>query len=175
MADVYNPERLVYNYRMLGHGKARADAIRYAINQADLNNDIPYMVFLREELCHEASWFADELDVVTVFPELLALLDRHPDAGITPFQKSSNHTLDVLHMYGHLLDACTSFYQIPYDDCIKFHNDYKKRWLAYGRGAREPYHDFTEFSLESGDMDNAKKFLYKLKMSHNMFCVLLTP
>ncbi|MCX4326371.1 MAG: hypothetical protein OSJ45_03620 [Lachnospiraceae bacterium] len=165
MAGIYNPRQLVYNYRQAGHGAARADAIRYAINQADLNNDIPYMIFFREELCDEASWFADELDVVTVFPELLALLDRYPDAGVTPFQTGSSHILDVLYIYGHLLDACTSFYQIPYEDCIKFHNDYKKRWMACGRGAREPYHFFAEFYLESGDMDNAKKFLHKLKAS----------
>ncbi len=165
MADMYNPVQLVYNYRQLSHGTARADAIRYAISQADLNNDIPYMAFLREELCDEASWFADELDVVTVFPELLALLDRYPDAGVTPFQANSSHILDVLYIYGHLLDACTSFYQIPYEDCIKFHNDYKKRWIACGRGTREPYHFFAEFYLESGDMDNAWKFLHKLKAS----------
>ena len=41
----YNPETLVYNYRRIGHGKARADAIRSAVSQADLNNDIPYMIF----------------------------------------------------------------------------------------------------------------------------------
>ena len=45
----YDPEILVHNYRKIGHGKARAGAIRSAINQADLNNDIPYMMFFREE------------------------------------------------------------------------------------------------------------------------------
>ena len=43
--DGYNPEALVYSYRRLGHGKARVDAIRSAVSQADLNNDIPYMIF----------------------------------------------------------------------------------------------------------------------------------
>ena len=141
METGYNPEKLVYGYRKLGHG--RASAIRYAINQADINNDIPYMVFFREELCHESSWFLDELDVVTVFPELLSLLDKHPDAWHTPFWQGRDIQTDILEMYGHLLDACLSFYQIAFEDCINFYNDYKKRLVAYGYSPREAYVDFA--------------------------------
>ena len=115
----YDPETLVHNYRRIAHGKARAGAIRSAINQAhypnhpfqdkgqrtygklpwqyvhmqasvaragairsainqaDLNKDIPYMMFFREELCDESYWFVDELEVVTVYPEFLAIMDRY--------------------------------------------------------------------------------------------------
>ncbi len=163
METGYNPEKLVYGYRKLGHGRARASAIRYAINQADINNDIPYMVFFREELCHESSWFLDELDVVTVFPELLSLLDNHPDAWHTPFWQGRDIQTDILEMYGHLLDACLSFYQIAFEDCINFYNDYKKRLVAYGYSPREAYVDFAEFYIETGHMDSAKKYLRKAR------------
>lgn len=163
METGYNPEKLVYGYRKLGHGKARASAIRYAINQADINNDIPYMVFFREELCHESSWFLDELDVVTVFPELLSLLDKHPDAGYTPFRHGRDVQTDILEMYGHLLDACLSFYQIAFEDCVNFYNDYKKRLVASGYSPREAYVNFVEFYLETGHMESAKKYLKKTR------------
>lgn len=163
METGYNPEKLVYNYRRLGHGKARVSAIRYAINQADINNDIPYMIFFREELCDESSWFADELDVVTVFPELLSLSDKYPDAGLTRFQQGGDIQADLLYMYNHLLDSCLSFYQIPFEDCVNFHNDYKKRWVAYGHSPRKAYDNFVEFYLETGHMESAKEFLCKFK------------
>ena len=51
----YNPEKLVYNYRSFEHGKAKINAIRAAVKQADDNNDIPYMIFFRKELCSESS------------------------------------------------------------------------------------------------------------------------
>ena len=53
MEDVYNPDKLMYNYMKEGHGRTRADAIRYAIRQADLNNDVEHMVSFRIELCEE--------------------------------------------------------------------------------------------------------------------------
>lgn len=161
--DGYNPEALVYSYRRLGHGKARVDAIRSAVSQADLNNDIPYMIFFREELCEESYWFVDELDVVTVFPELLAIMDKYPGTTPVRFQGGIDNTLNTLNTYKDLLDVCTSFYQIPMEDCINFHNDFMKRWLAYGRTAREAYHMFFDFYLETGDLDNAAKYLHKLK------------
>lgn len=164
METGYNPEELVFNYKRLSHGKARASAIRYAINQADINNDIPYMIFLREELCDESSWFLDELDVVTIFPELLSLIDKYPDAGLTCFQQGADHQSDLLYLYGHMLDSCLSFYQIPFEDCINFHNDYKKRRVAYGYSPRKAYHDFVEFYIETGHMESAKEFLHKLKV-----------
>lgn len=46
MADMYNPVQLVYNYRQLGHGTARADAIRYAISQA---KDKKYITALKQD------------------------------------------------------------------------------------------------------------------------------
>ncbi len=159
----YDPETLVHNYRRIAHGKARAGAIRSAINQADLNNDIPYMMFFREELCDESYWFVDELEVVTVYPELLAIMDRYPETRPVKFAGDRDNILNILNTYKDLLDVCTSFYQIPMEDCINFHNDFMKRWLAYGRTAREAYHMFFDLYLETGDLDNAAKFLDKLK------------
>ena len=63
METGYNPEKLVYGYRKLAHGKARASAIRYAINQADINNDIPYMVFFRMWLQSFQNFYHYQTDI----------------------------------------------------------------------------------------------------------------
>ncbi len=111
--NTYKMENLVFGYRKLGHGKARAAAIRCAIEQADLNNDIPYMVFLREELCSESLWYLNGLDVITIFPEILALIDRYPDVSLTRFQKGEPDIIKpVLWLYEALLSVCSDFYQV---------------------------------------------------------------
>ncbi len=160
--NIYNPEKLVKSYRELPHGKARADAIRSAIEQADLNNDIPYMVFFREDFCGEAGEFADELGLFTVFPELLALVDSYPDVKLTPFQESVIQD-EVLWDYETMLDACDVFYQIPLKECIKFYNDYKRRYTAYGYSNREPYRMISGFYLRTGDIANTTKYFKKFK------------
>ena len=154
--SVYNPEGLVYSYRKLAHGKARADAIHYAAEQADLNNDIPYMVFFREEFCLESIWYADEINIYTVFPELLSLTDKYPDIERTPFQYNSI-TEEVLYIYGAVAVDSGNFYQIPLKDCINFLNGFKERWTAAGHSACQPYYYMFLFYIDAGDGINAAK------------------
>ncbi len=144
----YNPEKLVYNYRSFEHGKAKINAIRAAVKQADDNNDIPYMIFFRKELCSESSWYSDGLEVITVFPELLALIDKYPDAGLTCFWNNQPDNIKpVLWCYELLLSACVEFYQVSMEECIKFLNDFLHRWTAYGHDAKEPYRMMVEIRL----------------------------
>lgn len=158
--DIYNPEKLIYGYGKLGHGKARAEAIRYAIGQADLNNDVEYMVYFRIELCEESEWYGNGLDIVTVFPELLAVADKY--AG-----QIGNSTLEnILWTYEDLVDICIEFYQIPFNDCQNFINDFKKRWTLSGHGFREPYRMMAEFYLEAGYLEEAGRAVSLLKTSH---------
>lgn len=169
--DTYNPERLVYNYRGLGHGKARAGAIRNAIKQADLNNDIPYMVFLREELCSESLWYLNGIDVITIFPEILSLIDKYPDAGLTPFQGNEPDNIKpVLWLYEALINVCSDSYQVPLKECIKFCNDFLTRWTAYGHDAKEPYRMITEFYISIGDMESAREFFRKFNQCGGEEC-----
>lgn len=169
--NTYKMENLVFSYRKLGHGKARAAAIRCAIEQADLNNDIPYMVFLREELCSESLWYLNGLDVITIFPEILALIDRYPDVSLTRFQKGEPDIIKpVLWLYEALLSVCSDFYQVSLGDGIKFCNDFLKRWTAYGHDAKEPYRIITEFYMSTGDMDSAGIYFNKFKQCGGTEC-----
>ena len=43
----YNPEEIKNHYDGIPHGQARTDAIRQAIEMADQNNDLPFMIYFR--------------------------------------------------------------------------------------------------------------------------------
>ena len=159
MEDVYNPDKLMYNYMKEGHGRTRADAIRYAIRQADLNNDVEHMVSFRIELCEESEWYGDGRDIVTVFPELLAVADKY--AGQFPGIMEN-----VLWTYEDLADICTEFYQIPFDDCRNFLDDFKKRWILSGHSPREPYRMMAEFYMQAGYLEEAGQAVSILRSSH---------
>ncbi|MCI8747816.1 MAG: hypothetical protein HFH67_08115 [Lachnospiraceae bacterium] len=158
--STYNADKLIKNYMRMEHGKARTAAMRYAMEQADLNNDLEYMLYFRMELCDETEWYGNGLDNVTVFPELLAILDNSPAS-----RKIYNMTGDILWTYESLLSVCTDYYQVSLEDCINFHNDFKKRWTAYGRGLREPYRMLCGFYINAGYPEKAGKALSVFKTS----------
>ncbi|MCI9079696.1 MAG: hypothetical protein HFH68_12395 [Lachnospiraceae bacterium] len=156
MENQYNPRQLIAAYYKFVHGREKADAIRYAIQQADLNNDIPYMIYFRQEFCHEAIWYADKIDIYTVFPELLSLIDRYPDKR----PASSRHSdimEDILYIYGIVALDSSEYYQIPLEECEKFLNDYKKRFIRAGHSASLPYRYMASFYTTTGDTANAAR------------------
>lgn len=157
MGDNYNPQKLKAGYSKFGHGKAKADAIRYAIQQADLNNDIPYMIFFRQEFCHEAMWYADEIDVYTILPELLSLIDRYPDAEPVPYQYN-DIIEDVLYIYGSMIVNSSDYYQIPLEECEKLFDDYTERMVRAGHSASLPYRYRASFYTETGHSAKATEY-----------------
>ncbi|MFG6329950.1 MAG: hypothetical protein K1W06_10875 [Lachnospiraceae bacterium] len=164
--NAYNPRRLINNYEQMGYGKARTDAVRYAMEQADLNNDLYHMLYFRMVLCDETEWYGNGLDNFTAFPELLAIIDKNAVEGQLPEQEFYSIIGDILWTYESLLSLCTEYYQIPFNDCVNFHNDFKKRWIAYGRSPREPYRMMCVFYDEAGCTGQAGEALSLLKASH---------
>ena len=120
--NTYNPEKLVDNYLRMPYGKARTAAMRYAMEQADLNNDLEYMLYFRMELCDER--YGNGLDNFVVFPELLAIVDKNPDNGKISRKRFYEIMGNILWTYESLLSLCSEYYQIPLNDCIYFHNDF---------------------------------------------------
>ncbi len=161
--NIYDPGRLRIEYMKKDHGKARTDAIRSAIEQADLNNDIEHKVFFMVELCDESEWYGSGFDIVTVFPELLAVIDKYTYTNGSFSEKFPGIMENVLWTYEDMADICNEFYQVPFNDCVDFLNDFKERWIAYGRKPREPYRMMVEFYREAGHMEEAKKTLSMLK------------
>lgn len=164
--NTYNPGRLIDDYIRMGHGKAKIAAMRYAMEQADLNNDLEYMLYFRMELCDETEWYGDGLDNFVVFPELLSIIDSNQVNSKISSQKLYDITGDILWTYESLLSLCSEYYQIPLEDCINFHNDFKNRWIAYGRSPAEPYRMLSGFYRDAGYLDKAGEALSVLKASH---------
>lgn len=162
MESNYYPESLRYRYNKMKHGRAKAEAIRCAIEQADLNNDIPYMVVFRADFCNEAMWYADEINIYTVFPELLSLIDSHPGIESTGY-RDCDIMKYVLDIYGGLVVDSSDYYQIPFEDCVKFQEDFKKRWISAGYNASLPYRYFSAFYRETGNSALAAEFFKKFK------------
>ena len=155
---MYNPHSLKENYDKMAHGKAKSEAIRDAISEADKNNDLAFQLYFRGELCYESTFYGDSLDTVIIFPEMLSLVDRHPDIPSTKYNSAYTDGMDyILWIYKWILADCTDFYQIPFDDCIKFFEDFKKRSTAYGYNLK-PYYKNLALFYEKIDIELANKY-----------------
>ncbi len=136
----YNPESMFDEIEeYTEHGKARMEAIRYAIQQADKHQDIPYMLFFRIIYCRESTFYGDGMELMIIFPELLALADKYPDTPGNPnfvFKYEMEH---VMWVYKWILDNCNDFYQISMEDCKNFYEDYRKRCVSMGISLRNYY------------------------------------
>ncbi len=136
----YNPEALKNYYEELPHGKPKMDGIRTAIEAADQNNDVPFMVYFREQMCYEACFYGDTMYLMVIFPEMLSIIDRYPDTPSTQFDTAYINALDhILWIYKWLISECCNFYQVSMDDCLKFFEDYKQRSVSFGYNLK-PYY-----------------------------------
>ncbi len=170
---MYNPVRLQQQYREMEHGKARMAGIRAAIEAADEHKDISYQIYFRTQFCEESTFYGDDLDMVVMFPEILSLADRNPDAPTTQFNSGYRNSYDhVLWIYKWLLEDCESFYQISMEDCQRFFEDYKRRCIAFGYNLR-PYYEYIYSFYDCMDdprSDEAFAEFYRLPRDGNCNC-----
>ena len=142
----YNPEKLKKYYEELPHGKPRMDGIKAAIEAADQNNDVPFRIFFREQMCHESCYYGDTMYMMVIFPEMLSIIDKYPDTPSTQFDSAYINALDhILWIYKWLISECSSFYQISMKDCLKFFEDYKKRSISFGYNLKPYYRALYHF------------------------------
>ncbi len=137
---MYDPAELKKEYEKLEHGRARMAGIRYAIAEADKNNDYPFMFFFRAQECRESCFYGDALEMYVRFPELLSLADKYPDTPTTAYDSGFRNSVDhVLWIYKWILGSLNDYYQIPFEDCERYFEDFKRRSLAYGYNLK-PYY-----------------------------------
>lgn len=172
MDKIYNPVKIKNYYDKLLHGKARTEAIRNAIKEADDNNDLPFMIYFREELCHESTFYGDSMDMMVVFPEMLAIIDKHPDIPSTCFDTNYDDAADhIIWVYKWIINACSDFYQIPMEDCLNFFEDYKRRSLKHGYSLRPYYRVIHGFYDDLGDSEKADKAFHMFeKLPRDLNC-----
>ncbi len=171
---MYKPVEMKNTYDKMEHGKAKMAAIRAAAAEADRQGDVSYQMFFRAEICYESCFYGDAMDLMVVFPELLALADKYPDTPATIFEgfvyvESMEH---VLWIYKWVLSHCESFYQIPMEDCMKFFQDARERFLSYGFNLKPWYLTMYEF-YKHIDEEKAQKAFHeyeKLPRDSNSDC-----
>ena len=140
-ADGYFPEEIKRAFEALEHGNAKIAAIRSAIEAADASDDTPFRIYLRLELCRESCFYGDCMDMMVIFPQVLAIADRYPDTPATCYEPGYLDAMDhVLWVYKWILEECCNFYQVPMADCLKFFEDFRRRSLAYGYNLRTYYY-----------------------------------
>ncbi len=168
----YNPEELKKYYDALPHGKAKEEGIREAVKMADQNNDVPFMIYFREQLCHETCFYGNMMHMMVIFPEMLSIIDRYPDTPSTQFDTGYNDALDhILWIYKWVINECSSFYQIPMQDCLNFFEDFKKRSASYGYNLKPYYRAlYCFYSFDSKKQEEAFYNFEKIPRDLNSDC-----
>ena len=147
----YHQENMKDAYDEMEHGHSKIAAIRSAIAAADAQADTPYRIFFRRQLCRESVFYGDGLDMMVIFPEILAIIDQYPDTPTTVFNSEYIDSMDhILWVYKWVVEECRSFYQVPMEDCMKFFEDFRRRSQAYGYNLR-PYYYYLYLFYEKID------------------------
>jgi len=168
---MYDPVEMRKKYMELERGKPRMAGIRSAIAEADKHKDVPYQIYFRSQFCEESCFYGDGLDMVVMFPELLALVDKNPSAPTTRHNRNFKNSLDnVLWVYKWVLGHCESFYQVSIEDWLAFLEDFKKRSLAFGYNLRPYYEYLYELYNAMDDPRSEEAFAQFEKLPHDGNC-----
>lgn len=130
---MFDPKKLMKEYKQLDRGKARLSGIRYAIDQADMAKDYSYMLFFRYEYANSATEYEDGLmlHVYLIFPEMLKIFEDHPDIQM-PECCYLTAVEAVKRIFTVVVDCADYFYQIPLSDMEQYFKKYKDFCLTYG-------------------------------------------
>ncbi len=163
--DEYDPEWIIDELlEDTGHGKPAMEVLRNAITEADRRQDIPYMFAFRIEFCRESTFYGDGLELMVMFPELLALADKYPEQAGNPryvFRYEAEH---VMWVYKWVLDNCMDFYQVSMEDCRKFLEDYQERCIRMGLSLRNYYGTMYHFYWQI-DRELSEEYFRKFEKS----------
>ena len=76
--DMQSVKALSQSYRKLPHGSERAEAIRSAIAQADLQQDHDWRFHMRDDLMMELAFHGDSGTILPIISEMIAIYENYP-------------------------------------------------------------------------------------------------
>ena len=76
--DMQSLKALSQSYRKLPHGSERAEAIRSAIAQADLQQDHDWRFHMRDDLMMELAFHGDSGTILPIISEMIAIYENYP-------------------------------------------------------------------------------------------------
>ena len=139
--DVYDYEKEFYED--LAHGKARCDGIRRAIDAALELHDVYNALTLYFEFIGEDSFEGDGFESVIVFPEYLALFEKHPE-----YQEKKSE--QMLWAYKWVAGGLDSFYQISLEKLEEINNSYVQFCTRFGYNKHSYYRHMWNVLYDNG-------------------------
>lgn len=144
------------NYNLLEHGIPKMVGIKKAIELAQEEKDYVCTLRFMEDYMNEAFFYDDAFQAMILFPEYAFVFDMHPEIH-------NKYTLyDFLWVYKWIIGNLVDFYQISYEKCIEYFEDFKKRCIENNFSLRTYYMKLADY-FEEIDIEEFKKVTKKYK------------
>ena len=127
----------------LSIGEARCKGIKAALDEALQKQDTENALILYNEFIEENSLNLDGYEANIIFPEYLALFEKHPE-----LQDKGQE--DLMRSYKLLLGGIQDYYEIPFQQIINIYEQYGKFCDRYNYNKRSYYRQMWNFMYWHG-------------------------
>ncbi len=131
-------------YEGLENGASRLKGIKNAINSALEKQDCKNALALYKEFIREDTFYSDSFQSIIIFPEYLALFEKHPEYY-------EMYNLDVMWCYKWLLSDYGDFYQVSMNQIKSIFDQYESFCKRFNYGKSTYYqslHRFIDIHIE---------------------------
>ena len=115
-------------FEQYDRGEARLNAIRQAITEADLANDLHWQFWFRYDYVEESIFCGDRYYALICFPELLKLYQEHGQ-----LQENERIAHSFLIAFKWIVEAAPEFPQISKDEIDSYFREFKKELRKQGK------------------------------------------
>lgn len=122
---MFSPEALITQIHDLPHGEPRLDALSNAIAEADSASAHEWRFYFRREYINESIFHGDSFKAIICFPELLQIVDEHPEV-------EEDNEYELMWAFKNVLENTFDFYQISREEIENYFEEFRKRSLKYG-------------------------------------------
>ena len=148
-------ERLEKEFEQYDRGEARLNAIRAAITEADLANDLQWQFWFRYDYVEESIFCGDRYYALICFPELLKLYQEHET-----LQENTSIAHSFLITFKWIVEAAPEFPQISKEEIDSYFREFKKELRKQGKSLSGYYMKRCLFYMHV-DKDIASMCFYR--------------
>lgn len=162
---MFSPEALITQIHDIAHGAPRLEALSNAIQEADAANAHEWRFYFRNEYIHESIFHGDSFKAIICFPELLRIIDEHPEI-------EEDNEYDLIWTFKNVLENTFDFYQISREEIEHWFEEFKKRSRKYGLSMRMYHMKKCKFYLNADPalVPESYEAFHKERRDHNSDC-----
>ena len=142
-------------FETLDRGEARLNAMRDAVHEADVRQDLNWRFWFRYDYIEESIFCGDRYYALIMFPELLRLYEESPK-----LQEDSRCAHSMLVTFKWIVEAAPEFPQIPREEIDGYFREFRKQLRAQGKSLSAYYMKRSLFYMHV-DMDIASMCFYR--------------